>query len=114
MTTSESTVQEQQLVILAMAEGALKQFSSANDMDDEGLVHLWSELLPDTADEMARHVMTASLMISLLLSVEAADRNEPILDTVAHYRRVVLGCEAGMSCPTLYESLNEDDGTDNE
>ena len=53
-------------------------------------------------------------MISRLLSVEAADRNEPILDTVAHYRRVVLGCEAGMSCPTLYESLNEDDGTDDE
>jgi hypothetical protein len=90
------TVQEQQLVMLAMAEGFIKRADPAYPMGINELVSLWSELIPRASEELAQHLMTAATMIGWLIFEEADDRDEPVLNLVDFYREVVLSSPGGI------------------
>ena len=89
-------IQEQQLVMLAMAEGFVKKADPDHEMTLNELVVLWSQLMPTNATELAQHLMSAATMIGWLIFEEADDRDEPVLNLVDHYRDIILSSPGGL------------------
>jgi len=95
MMSDKATFQEQQLVILAMAEGFMRKSDPAVPDDEVNLnelVALWSDLIPDTFEEMASHFMTACTMMGWMIW----DAYEEPFDGVAFLRDRILAAEGGV------------------
>jgi hypothetical protein len=98
MTEEETSpkIQEQQLVVLAMAEGFCKKADPEHPMNLNELVALWSNLMPRTTTDLAQHLMTAATVIGWLIFESADDWDAPVLDLVDHYRDIILSSPGGL------------------
>ena len=95
MMSDKATFQEQQLVILAMAEGFMRKSDPAVPDDEVNLnelVALWSDLIPDTFEDMATHFMTACTMMGWMIW----DAYQEPFDGVAFIRDQILAADGGV------------------
>jgi hypothetical protein len=103
----KATFQDQQLVVLAMAEGFIKK----SDPELAGftintLTSLWSNLVPDSYEECAVHLMTACTMIGYILW-EYSDETDFVVN---EYRERILSSPGGLlgDEPSLGGDWDED------
>ncbi len=91
--SDKATFQDQQLVILAMAEGFIRKSDPAlSGYTLHDLIGLWTDLVPSDYEEMAAHLMTACTMLGYILWEYTDDTDF----AVAEYRDRILASPGGL------------------
>ena len=95
--SEQATIQEQQLVVLAMAEGFLHKCDPDLPVNRNDLYVLWSELTPDDGQEVAQHLVVAAAMFaSTMVDAPCGCHYQKVVDDC---RTMILSDENGLFIP---------------